>query len=104
MEIPTDKKPRLSTWPELKQLGVPHSRRQVDRLEAANQFPKRVAIGDYRVAWVTEEIVAHVEARIAARVTAVGSLGSAHIKQRQTRTAHVAPMLGVRRGPVSEPA
>jgi prophage regulatory protein len=69
--------PKLLLFPELKGYGVRYGRRQVDRLEAAGDFPKRVPIGASRVGWVESEIVAHVDALIAGRSTAMGTLGSA---------------------------
>jgi prophage regulatory protein len=69
--------PKLLLFPELKGHGVRYGRRQIDRLEARGDFPKRVAIGVGRVGWVEAEIVAHVDALIAGRSTAMGTLGSA---------------------------
>jgi prophage regulatory protein len=68
---------KLLLFPELRERGVMHGRRQIDRLEAAGKFPKRVPIGESRVGWVEAEIVAHVDALIAGRSTAMGTLGSA---------------------------
>jgi prophage regulatory protein len=74
-----DKKPlpRLTPFKGLHALGVLQCRRHIDRLEAAGQFPKRVQISENRVAWPTNEVVAFVEAMIAARTTEAGRLGSA---------------------------
>jgi len=69
--------PKLLLFPELKDHGVRHGRRQIDRLEAAGKFPKRVPIGASRVGWIESEIVAHIEAQIAGRSNAMGTLGSA---------------------------
>jgi prophage regulatory protein len=52
---------------ELKPRGVRVSRRQLDRLEAAGKFPRRVQISPGRVGWLAEEIDAHVAAAIARR-------------------------------------
>jgi predicted DNA-binding transcriptional regulator AlpA len=68
---------RILTFPELRDYGVLHGRRQIDRQEAKGNFPKRVPIGESRVGWLETEIVAHVDAQIAGRSTAVGTLGSA---------------------------
>jgi prophage regulatory protein len=68
---------RILTFPELRDHGVVYGRRQIDRLEAKGTFPKRVPIGDSRVGWLETEIDADVEAQIASRSTAVGTLGSA---------------------------
>lgn len=54
-----------------------HGRRQIDRQEAKGKFPRRVPIGESRVGWLETEINAHVEAQIASRSTAVGTLGGA---------------------------
>jgi predicted DNA-binding transcriptional regulator AlpA len=69
---------RLLVFPELKSTrSIPYGRRQIDRLEAAGKFPKRVAIGARRVGWVESEIDEYVEKMIASRSMAVGTLGSA---------------------------
>jgi prophage regulatory protein len=68
---------KLLLFPKLKGHGVLHGRRQIDGLEAAGRFPRRVPIGDSRVGWVESEIDAHVDALIAGRSTAMGTLGSA---------------------------
>jgi predicted DNA-binding transcriptional regulator AlpA len=67
---------RLLTFDELYDYGVLLSRRQIDRIEKVGKFPKRVQISDARVGWVEEEIIDHVKAKIAARSTAMGTLGS----------------------------
>jgi prophage regulatory protein len=72
------KRPRLLLFDELKETrSIPYGRRQIDRLEAAGKFPKRVAIGPGRVAWVESEIDEYVAEKIASRSTAAGTLGSA---------------------------
>ncbi|WP_247398626.1 MULTISPECIES: AlpA family phage regulatory protein [unclassified Bradyrhizobium] len=59
---------KLVTFDELKgTYDMPLGRRQIDRLEAAGKFPKRVRIGERRVAWVASEVESYVEQRIAAR-------------------------------------
>jgi prophage regulatory protein len=59
---------RLATFDEIKEMfGIPYGRRQIDRLEAEGKFPKRVRIGESRVAWVISEIEAFVEQRMARR-------------------------------------
>ena len=60
-------------YPELKPRGVRVSRRQLDRLEAAGKFPRRVQISPGRVGWLAEEIDAHVAAAIADRPACIGS-------------------------------
>ena len=46
---------------------VSYSPAHVDRLEAAGTFPKRVRLGQMRVAWVEEEIYQWIQSRIEAR-------------------------------------
>jgi prophage regulatory protein len=58
---------KILTYPELADHGIRSSRRQVDRLEAAGNFPRRVQISPGRVGWLAEEIDAHVAAAIARR-------------------------------------
>lgn len=69
-------KRRISLYPELRELGVRYSRRQVDRLEMKEAFPKRVALGKSRVGWITDEVIAHVDKQIKSRSLAAGTLGS----------------------------
>jgi prophage regulatory protein len=76
MATSPEHKPRLVAFAELKERGVLLGRRQVDRLEAMNKFPKRVPLSEARVAWVTEEIDQWVAERIAARSTDIGMLGA----------------------------
>jgi prophage regulatory protein len=59
--------PKILTYPELNARGVRLSRRQIDRLEAAGKFPRRVQISSGRVGWLADEIEAHVAAAIARR-------------------------------------
>jgi prophage regulatory protein len=60
---------KLLTFPELKNVGVPHSAPQIWRLEKAGKFPRRVHITPGRVGWVAAEIDAFLKERIAARDT-----------------------------------
>lgn len=60
-------------FPELKPRGVRLSRRQIDRLEAAGKFPRRVQISPGRVGWLADEIDHHVAAAIARRPARIGS-------------------------------
>ena len=64
---------KILTFPELADHGIRTSRRQVDRLEAAGNFPRRVQISPGRVGWLVEEIDEHVAAAIARRHARVGS-------------------------------
>jgi prophage regulatory protein len=52
---------------ELRGRGISLGRRQLDRLEAAGKFPRRVHISERRVGWVAEEIDAYMAAKIANR-------------------------------------
>lgn len=63
---------KLVTKKELRTIfGVPYSFAHIARLEAAGQFPQRVRLGACRVAWVSDEVEAWIDERIALR-------GSAH--------------------------
>jgi prophage regulatory protein len=64
---------KILTYPELKPRGVRLSRRQIDRLEAAGKFPRRVQMSPGRVGWLASEIDAHVAAAIARRPDRIGS-------------------------------
>ena len=59
--------PRLLTYPELREMGVVYTRQHLSTLEAACKFPKRVALGEARVAWVEQEVIDWIEAKMAAR-------------------------------------
>lgn|SRR5215831_13847752 len=62
---------RLITYKELKPLkGIPYSRSEIRRKEAAGQFPKRITLAEgdgALIAWVEHEIDAYIAARMAAR-------------------------------------
>lgn len=64
---------RILIFPELADHGIRTSRRQVDRLEAAGKFPRRVQISPGRVGWLSQEIAAHIAAKIANRPARVSS-------------------------------
>lgn len=62
--------PKLLMFNELKEHGVLLGRHQIDRLEAAGKFPRRVKMGEGRggrVAWVGDEIAEYVGRAINAR-------------------------------------
>jgi prophage regulatory protein len=59
---------RLIDWKVLKTM-VPYSRQHIARLEADGRFPKRVQLGQCRVAWVLAEVEAWIEVRVAKRKT-----------------------------------
>lgn len=57
---------RIICAAELRQL-VPFSDSYFWRLEKAGQFPRRIKIGQHRVGWALNEILAWIEARKAQR-------------------------------------
>ena len=61
-------KKRLVSKKELKTvLGIPYSHQHIARLEKAGQFPKRIRLGQNRVAWMQSEVEAWIEERLADR-------------------------------------
>ena len=61
---------KLVSKKELKSLfGVPYSFPHIARLELAGNFPKRVQLGQCRVAWIANEVQAWVDERVAQRDT-----------------------------------
>jgi prophage regulatory protein len=62
---------RLVSKKELKSVyGIPYSSVHIGRLERAGAFPKRVQLGQCRVAWVCEEVETWIAERIAKRPAA----------------------------------
>jgi prophage regulatory protein len=59
---------RLITKRELCAM-VPYTPQHILRLETQNKFPKRVHVGENRVAWVMAEIETWIAARTSARTT-----------------------------------
>lgn len=57
---------RIITRKQLKSL-VPLSASQIDRLEKAGSFPKRLSLGPGRVGWIESEVDGWVEVRKEAR-------------------------------------
>ncbi len=51
--------------------GIPYAPQHIARLEAAGEFPKRIRLGQNRVAWVLSEVEAWIDERIAKRDAAV---------------------------------
>ena len=47
--------------------GIPYSPQHIARLEAAGQFPKRIRLGQNRVAWLLKEVEGWLDALIAKR-------------------------------------
>lgn len=59
---------QLESKKELKSVcGIPYSAQHIARLEQAGQFPKRIRLGQNRVAWLLSEVEAWVDARLATR-------------------------------------
>ena len=59
---------RFLLFPELKpEKEIAFSRPTIDRLEKAGKFPKRVKLGDKRVAWIDTEIDAYKAELLAQR-------------------------------------
>ena len=59
---------RLVSKKELKTvLGIPYSFQHIARLEKAGKFPKRIRLGQNRVAWLMTEIEAWIDERLAQR-------------------------------------
>lgn len=56
----------LIDWKRLKEV-IPWSRAHVQRLEDAGKFPRRVKLGQGRVAWVRAEIEDYIEQLIRER-------------------------------------
>jgi predicted DNA-binding transcriptional regulator AlpA len=81
---------RVLLFAELADRGVRLSRRQIDRVETAGKFPKRIPMGDRRVGWLAEEIDAYVDQAIASRSMGAGKLGSfdrRRLAETETETA-----------------
>ena len=57
---------RILSKKDVRQL-VLYSPAQIDRMEKAGRFPKRVQLGPCRVGWVESEVLAWLEARLQAR-------------------------------------
>jgi prophage regulatory protein len=47
--------------------GIPYSPQHIARLEAAGRFPKRIQLGQNRVAWLLKEVEEWLDERIAKR-------------------------------------
>lgn len=56
---------KLVTKRELKAVyGVPYSPQHIARLEAAGQFPKRIRLGQCRVAWLAKDVEHWIQSRL----------------------------------------
>jgi prophage regulatory protein len=70
MSAQTERYPRLLTWKHLKNdVGIPFSREHVRRLEAKGEFPQRIRLSRQKIAWLEDEVLAWVAARIAERAS-----------------------------------
>ena len=59
---------QLVSKKELKSVcGIPYSAQHIAWLEQAGQFPKRIRLGQNRVAWLLSEVEAWVDERLATR-------------------------------------
>ena len=47
--------------------GIPYSPQHIAQLEAAGKFPKRIQLGQNRVAWLLKEVEEWLDKRIAER-------------------------------------
>lgn len=61
---------QLVSKKDLKTLGIPYSFQHIARLESAGRFPKRVQLGQCRVAWKYAEVLEWIAERVALRDTA----------------------------------
>ena len=48
-------------------LGIPYSFQHIARLEKAGKFPKRLRLGQNRVAWLRSEVEAWIDEKLADR-------------------------------------
>jgi len=63
---------RVVSKKELKTVcGIPYSFQHIARLEKAGRFPRRIALGQNRVAWLLTEVEAWLDERIAKRNASV---------------------------------
>jgi prophage regulatory protein len=56
----------LITKAELRRM-VPYTPQHILRLEKQNKFPKRIQVGDNRVAWILAEVQMWIDARVSQR-------------------------------------
>jgi prophage regulatory protein len=64
MEMSMTKLRKLVSKKELKSLlGIPYCFAHIARLETAGQFPRRLKLGQCRVAWYMDEVVEWIESR-----------------------------------------
>jgi prophage regulatory protein len=66
--MPDRQRVKLLWYRDLKATrGINFSRRYLYTLEKQNKFPRRVPVGDHRVAWVESEIDDFLAGKLAAR-------------------------------------
>ena len=58
---------QLVSKKDLKTIGIPYCFQQIARLEKAGQFPKRIQLGQCRVAWCYKEVSEWIAEKIARR-------------------------------------
>jgi prophage regulatory protein len=59
---------KVLTYPALRERkGIPYTRAHLWRLEREGRFPRRVAIGENRIAWIESEIDAWLAEKAAQR-------------------------------------
>jgi prophage regulatory protein len=58
---------QLVSKKDLKTIGIPYSFQHIARLEKAGHFPKRIQLGQCRVAWCYKEVSEWIAERIARR-------------------------------------
>jgi prophage regulatory protein len=56
----------LITKAELRRM-VPYTPQHILRLEKQNKFPKRIQVGDNRVAWILAEVQMWIDTRVSQR-------------------------------------
>jgi len=61
----TQFKKRLVSKKELRTIcGIPYCPAHIARLEKAGKFPKRIQLGQNRVAWLMSDVEAWIESRL----------------------------------------
>jgi prophage regulatory protein len=88
---------KIVKFKELRAYGVLYSRTHIDRLEKAGKFPKRVALGTYRMGWLESEISSWMRTQVAGRSREPGALGSTgkietHGKRKPPRVPKTDPL------------
>jgi len=55
---------KLYDWKALKAMGMPYSRQHLARLEKDGLFPRRIQLGQCRVAWSAEAVDRWIDERL----------------------------------------